>query len=110
MSLKKIEAIEKKIAATSQIDAKIKKDLLDLMRSLKAELAGLKEMHPETAHNIADKTNISAEKILNSDSGENGLQKDIEGLQETVGEFEVSHPKLVQVVNRLCMMLSDIGI
>ncbi len=107
MSLKKIEAIEKKIEATSQIDAKIKKDLLDLMHSLKVEL---KEIHPETAHNIADKTNISAEKILSSGNKKNELQKDIDNLQETVGEFEASHPKLVQVVNRFCMMLSDIGI
>ena len=107
MSLKKIEAIEEKIQKTSQIDAKIKEDLLDLMRSLKSEL---KEVHPETAHNIADKTNISAGKVLSSDNKKNELQKDIDGLQETVGEFEASHPKLVQVVNRLCMMLSDIGI
>lgn len=110
MSLKKIEAIEKKIKAASRIDADIKKDLLDLMSSLKVELADLKEAHPETAHNIADRTNLSAEKILTSNDAKNELQEDIDSLQETVGEFEVSHPKLVQVVNRLCMMLSDIGI
>ena len=110
MSLKKIEAIEKKIEATSQIDAKIKENLLDLMRSLKTELADLKENHPNTAHNIADKTQISTEKILTADNKQNELQENIDGLQETVEEFEVSHPKLVQVVNRLCMMLSDIGI
>ena len=107
MSLKKIETIEKKIETTSQIDAKTKGDLLELLRSLKSEL---KEVHPETAHNIADKTNISAGKVLSSDNKKNELQEDIDGLQETVGEFEASHPKLVQVVNRLCMMLSDIGI
>lgn len=110
MSLKKIEAIEKKIEATSQIDAKIKEDLLDLMRSLKTELTDLKEVNPNGAHNIADKTQVSAEKVLTSDNKQNELQKDIDGLQETVEEFEVSHPKLVQVVNRICMMLSDIGI
>jgi mevalonate kinase len=110
MSLKKIEAIEKKIEAASQIDAKTKEDLLDLMRSLKIELVDLKEVDPETALNIADKTNLSTEKILTSDNKLNELQKDIDGLQETVGEFEVSHPKLVQIVNRFCMMLSDIGI
>jgi len=110
MSLKKIEAIEKKIESTSQIDAKIKEDLLDLMRSLKTELTDLKEVNPNGAHNIADKTQVPAEKVLNPENKKNELQKDIDGLQETVEEFEVSHPKLVQVVNRICMMLSDIGI
>ena len=110
MSLKKIEAIEKKIEATSQIDAKIKENLLDLMRSLKTELADLKEIHPTTAHNIADKTQVSTEQVLASNSKQNELQNNIDGLQVTVEEFEVSHPKLVQIVNRLCIMLSDIGI
>jgi len=110
MSLKKVEAIEKKIESSSQIDAKTKEALLDLMRGLKIELVDLKKINPKTAHNIAEKTNISAEKILTSDNKLNELQKDIDGLQETVEEFEVSHPKLVQIVNRFCMMLSDIGI
>ncbi len=110
MSLKKIEALEKKIQKTSQIDAKIKEDLLDLMRSLKTELSDFKETHPTTAHNIADKTQVSAEQILTSNNKPDDLQKNIEGLQGTVEEFEASHPKLVQVVNRLCIMLSDIGI
>ena len=110
MSLNKIEAIEKKIESTSQIDAKIKEDLLDLMRSLKTELNESKDIHPDTAHNIADKTQASAEKIISSDNEQNELQESIDGLQEAVGEFEASHPKLVQVVNRLCIMLSDIGI
>ena len=110
MSLKKIEAIEQKIQATSQIDTKIKEDLLDLMRSLKTELTDLKKINPNGAHNIADKAQVSTEKVLTSDNKQNELQKDIDGLQETVEEFEVSHPKLVQVVNRICMMLSDIGI
>jgi mevalonate kinase len=110
MSLKKIEAIEKKIEATSQIDAKIKEDLLDLMHSLKTELNSLKDIHPETAHNIADQTGISAEKVLDSPAKEGDLQENIDSLQGTVEEFEASHPKLVQLVNRFCMMLSDIGI
>jgi len=110
MSLKKIEAIEKKIEARSDMDVKIKEDLLDLMRSLKTELAESKDIRPELAHYIVDKTQASAEKIINADNKQNELQESIDGLQETVGEFEASHPKLVQIVNRLCMMLSDIGI
>ena len=110
MSLKKIEELEKRIESTSQIDAKIKEDLLDLMRSLKTELTDLKKAHPDTAHAIADKTKLSTEKVLCSENKQSELQEHIDGLQETVGEFEVSHPKLVQTVNRFCMMLSDIGI
>ena len=110
MSLKKIEALETKIKSTSQIDDAIRNDLLDLMRSLKTELADLKEVHPDTAHNIADKTRVSTEQILSSSNKQGELQENIDGLQVTVEEFEVSHPKLVQVINRLCMMLSDIGI
>lgn len=82
------------------------------MRSLKTELADIKNEHPQTAHSIADKAQSSTEKILSKESSTESetLQENIDGLQKTVGEFEVSHPKLVQVVNRICIMLSDIGI
>ena len=110
MTLKKIEAIEKKIQEASQVDAKSKEDLLDLMSDLKNELAHLKKSHANSAHDIADKTQTSTEQILDKDSQKEQLQKDIDGLQLSVEEFEVSHPKLVQIINRLCMMLSDIGI
>jgi mevalonate kinase len=110
MSLKKIEAIEKKIEKTTEIDVKIKEDLLDLMRSLKTELSDLKENHPDKVDKIVDKARTSAEKVIHADEDQNELKEAIDGLHETVEEFEVSHPKLVQVVNRICMMLSDIGI
>ena len=106
MSLKKIEAIEKKIKETSKVDAKSKEDLLALMGDLKNELADLKKSNANGAHNIADKTQASAEKVLAKDEA----KEDIDGLQVAVEEFEVSHPKLVQVINRLCIMLSDLGI
>ncbi|MDD5727951.1 MAG: DUF4404 family protein [Victivallales bacterium] len=112
MTLKKITAIEEKIKTDPRIDAKIKTDLLDLMRSLKTELAEIKGAHPQTAHTIAAKTAASTKQILtpavNAESG--NIQDNIDGLQRTVEEFEVSHPKLVQIVNRICIMLSDIGI
>ena len=31
-------------------------------------------------------------------------------LETSVEEFEVSHPRLVRVINRICIMLSSIGI
>ena len=64
MSLKKIEAIEKKIQEASKINAKSKEDLLNLMDELKNELSVLKDSHASSAHNIADKTQASAEQIL----------------------------------------------
>ncbi|HLF65979.1 MAG TPA: DUF4404 family protein [Gammaproteobacteria bacterium] len=35
---------------------------------------------------------------------------ELKGLQVTLREFEVSHPQLVDTVNRVCVMLANLGI
>ncbi|MDD5697441.1 MAG: DUF4404 family protein [Victivallaceae bacterium] len=110
MSLKKIEAIEKEIRETSQLDARIKEDLLDLMCSLKTELSDLNKIRPDTAQDIADKTQVSTKQLLASGGEPAEFRENIAGLRGTVEEFEASHPKLVGIINHLCMMLSDLGI
>ncbi|MEI3003766.1 MAG: DUF4404 family protein [Victivallales bacterium] len=31
-------------------------------------------------------------------------------LRDAVGDFEVTHPQVVKVINGICMMLSNLGI
>lgn len=45
-----------------------------------------------------------------TDQEKQELQALIEKLQEQAEEFEVTHPELVDTINRLCMMLANMGI
>lgn len=45
-----------------------------------------------------------------SEQEKEDLQGLLEKLQEQAEEFEVTHPELIDTVNRICVMLSNLGI
>lgn len=105
-----IQKIEEKIVASSRIDEKHKEELLALVGSLKNEVNELSKTHSEHAQNIAGLTKITTDKAVKDGEDSECLDDSIEKLNSAVEEFEVSHPKIVDVVNRICVMLSNAGI
>lgn len=86
-----IREIETRIAAESISDSR-KKELLQLLATLKAELAALQE----ACDNTREK--------------EKALKSSVDELRSSVEGFEQSHPKLVQTVNAISNTLSSLGI
>ena len=94
-----IEEIKQTICSLDQVSETRKIELSNMLDALDNELTNVA---PEQARNIAD----SASNAVNSDKESDMLDK----FSQSVSEFETEHPKLVDPVNRLCIMLSDIGI
>ncbi|QSH40321.1 DUF4404 family protein [Lentisphaerota bacterium ZTH] len=111
MSLEKVKKIKKEIQGASHIDDTCREKLLGIVGDLEKELSSLDASHKTSADKLAEKAHESTmQAIKDSGSRQDELDQEIEGLKNAVDEFEVTHPKLVQLVNRFCMMLSDIGI
>ena len=85
MSKTRLAKLEKLIKSAEDISADKKAEILALVEQLSEELA---EKHP------TEKSNP-------------GLTRE---LRDQVAEFEVEHPDLVELTNRACNMLSDMGI
>ena len=81
---KTIGEMEAKIRGADSLDDARKRELLQLLAGLKTE--------------IAEKQNLDA------------LKNSVEELRASVGGFEQSHPKLVQIVNNISNTLSNWGI
>ncbi|MCP3966275.1 MAG: DUF4404 family protein [Lentisphaerae bacterium] len=107
MSLEKVKKIEKEIKEASRIDDASKGKLLEVIGDLKEELKSLDASNKMSADMLADKAHESTIQAVKEGDD---FDREIEGLKSSVEEFEITHPKLVQLVNRFCMMLSDIGI
>lgn len=78
-----LKKLEKAVESAGGLDAKKKQEILDLIGHLRQDTAEAK-----------------------SEAVESG----VEDLQESILGFEASHPELVEMTNRACKMLSDIGI
>lgn len=94
-----IKEIKQTISSLDQVSETRKIELNNMLDELDKELINVE---PAQAKDIAN----SACDAINSDKESDMLDK----FGKSVSEFETEHPKLVDTVNRLCIMLSDIGI
>jgi hypothetical protein len=106
----RIAQIEATLQSNAQIPEATRRELLDLLAGLKAEVAPLVETHGESARHIAGSADAAVQAAVRR--GEEPAQADeaLEGLTDSVREFEASHPHLVQLVNRFAHTLSNMGI
>ena len=105
-----VSNIEAKIQASDSISGDRKRELLQLLGTLKSEIATLSETNSEGAQSIASFTEISAHEATRSHQNPELLELSLKGLSSSVGGFEKSHPQLVQLVNSISNMLSNLGI
>jgi TRAP-type uncharacterized transport system substrate-binding protein len=105
-----ITNIENKIKRNASIKDKEKTELLKLLSSLKNEISEFSKIDNEQAESITGFAQTSAHEATRKDKNEDLLDLSLKGLTSSVGELESSHPKLVEIVNRISQMLSNMGI
>ena len=105
-----IGKIEARIQGTDAIKEDRRKELLQLLGTLKSEVAQLSKTHGEQAQSIAGFAEISAHEATRTEQNPELLKLSLQGLGSSVQEFEESHPRLVQIVNAISNTLSNLGI
>ena len=107
---KTISEIEAKIHGANAISDERKRELLQLLGTLKAEVGTLARTHDEQASSIANFAQTSAHEATREKQNPQSLELSLKGLRSSVDGFEQSHPKLVQIVNSISNTLSNLGI
>jgi hypothetical protein len=105
-----IAKIEARIRGADTINADRQRELIQLLATLKAEVANLSQTHGEHAQSIAGFAEVSAHEATRSEQNPQLLKISVEGLASSVKGFEETHPRLVQIVNAISNALSNLGI
>ena len=105
-----IAKIEAQIQKGSSIKDENKAQLLGLLATLKSEIEKLAEAHGEQAESIAGFTRISTHEATRQNKDLQLMKLSAKGLSSSVKGFEMSHPKLVEIVNSISQLLSNMGI
>lgn len=105
-----IGKIETRIQGSETIKDERRHELLQLLGTLKSEVAELSKTHEEQAESIAAFADISTHEATRTEQNPELLKLSLEGLGSSVGEFEKTHPRLVQIVNAISSTLSNLGI
>jgi hypothetical protein len=105
-----IGKIEARIEGNDALKEERRQELLQLLGTLKAEVAELSKTHGEQAQSIAGFTEVSTHEAIRTEQNPELLKLSLEGLGSSVQGFERSHPRLVQIVNAISRTLSNLGI
>src|SRR5579884_2379413 len=93
--------IEARLQHADAIPDDKRRELQQLLATLKTEVADLSKTHGEQAESIAGFTELSAREATREQQDPRLLELSLQGLSSSVQEFERSHPKLVQIVNAI---------
>ena len=98
MTLQRIEQIESRVRESDKMPEDAKAELLAELAALKAEITPL----------ISDESLALPAEVEGIEGGP--IQPVVRELAESVQGFEASHPQLTQMVNRIAVVLSNMGI
>jgi hypothetical protein len=105
-----IGKIEAKIQNAETIKEDRRRELLQLLGTLKSEVAELSKTHGEQAQSIAGFAELSTHEATRTEQNPQLLNLSLKGLNSSVQELERSHPHLVRIVNAISNTLSNLGI
>jgi hypothetical protein len=106
----RIAKIEATLQSAGNLPPETRAELLKLLAELKAEVGSLPHTHDEDAKSIAHFAGASVHEATRLARKPDQADAALRGLQASVEGFEVSHPRLVEIVNRIAVTLSNMGI
>jgi ribonuclease HII len=88
-----LHKIEDLLRSSPQLSESKRQELLSLINELKQELAGLNQLEREKALEVVSASHAKAE-----------------GFEKAVEEFELSHPRLYEIIKDLVISLRGLGV
>lgn len=102
--------IEARLQSAEAVPTERRRELLELVKTLRAEIHELSKTDQEKAQSIAGFTHVSTHEATRDEPDPDLIKLSLEELSNSVAGFEKSHPRLVQLVNSLSTTLSNLGI
>jgi len=106
----RLAQIEATLRNSATIPETTRQELLDLVAGLKAEVAPLAATHGQSVEQITDTADAAVQAVVRRPEQPGEAAEAVSGLAASVRDFEASHPRLVEIVDRLALTLSNMGI
>jgi Mg2+ and Co2+ transporter CorA len=102
--------IEETVKSAGTLDRKRQQELLGLIGKLRSEVTDLSRTHGDQAQSIAGFAQVSSYEATRETPDSRLVELSLEGLKSSVEQFEVTHPKLVSIVNAIHQAFANIGL
>jgi hypothetical protein len=106
----RLDKIEETLKQSKTVKESDKAELLTILNILRTEIADLSLTYHEHAESIAGFAELSTHEATRSEKNPELFYLSIKGLTSSIQGFELSHPRLVGIINAFCNYLTDMGI
>jgi len=105
----RIRKIEARLRDSAHLPETTRRELLELLDALRSEIAALPDSRTEEVQSITRFAEVSAHEATRTEGKPRLLRAALDGLTGSVEEFEASHPQLTATINRMALILSNMG-
>jgi len=105
-----IKRIEREIVGNKEMSEQKRNQLISLLKELRSEVELIKDTHSDEASSIMKMTEASVQVASRKTRDQELLEHSLEGMKMSARSFEVSHPKLIGLINSIGQTLSNLGI
>ena len=105
-----ITQIEARMKEAKSLKDEKKREILNLLSTLKTGVSEFSKTHPEHTQSISSSAEVSIHEAIRGEKNPQLLKLSLMGLSTSVKGLESSHPKLVGIVNSIGLTLSKSGI
>ena len=102
--------IKFRLEQSPELSEEHRQELDELIQSLADETAELSKTRPEDSKSISEFANLSTQEAVRDSKRPDLLKHSLDGLSASVVGLETEHPQITGLVNRLCSLLSNMGI
>ncbi len=102
--------IHQQIDQATELSSEHRGELEELIKNLEQEVTILSKTRPEESQSISGFAQVSAHEAVRDTKRPDLLNHSIEGLSASVIGLETEHPQVTALVNRLCVLLHNMGI
>lgn len=102
--------IKSRLDQSTELSDEHRKELETLIHSLADEIEALSRTRPEDSNSISEFANLSTQEAVRGSKRPDLLKHSLDGLSASVLGLEAEHPQVTGLVNRLCSLLSNMGI
>jgi hypothetical protein len=109
-TLQKIQNRIRQAEQSGQLQPERRAEMLRLLDTLKAEIEEVCKTDADRARTMAQFAEVSTREMSQPQPKMGLINQAVSGISASVEDFEKEHPKLVEVVNRISYLLSNMGI
>jgi len=104
------QKLKAQLSESTELSSEHRTELSKLVENLEQEMKELSQTRPDDSSSISGYAQLSTLEAMRGSKRPELLKHSLDGLSASVAGLESEHPKITALVERMCSLLSNMGI